>query len=177
MPFNNSNNPKYSQWIPYSSPFRASYGVSFVSLIPQKSQCLRTLSCYNRACYNDPDSKVHEAYMGPTWGRQDPGEPHVGPMNLAIRGGLTVWLLPVLCLCYSYPLISSMKHFKFIQSPTHLITYIIHSALQALSCNFIKGFPVCCFVMKGIMFHWCRNVIQGPLEDKLAPLVLSSGHG
>ena len=22
--------------------------------------------------------------MGPTWGRQDPGKPHVGPMNLAI---------------------------------------------------------------------------------------------
>ena len=33
----------------------------------------------------NPDSKVHEAYMGPTWGRQDPGGPHVGPMNLVIR--------------------------------------------------------------------------------------------
>ena len=32
-----------------------------------------------------PDSKVYEAYMGPTWGQQDPGGPHVGPMNLAIR--------------------------------------------------------------------------------------------
>ena len=32
-----------------------------------------------------PDSKVQEAYMGPTWGRQDPGGTHVGPMNLAIR--------------------------------------------------------------------------------------------
>ena len=31
-----------------------------------------------------PDSKVHEANMGPTWGRQDPGGPHVGHMNLAI---------------------------------------------------------------------------------------------
>ena len=27
------------------------------------------------------DSKVHGANMGPTWGRQDPGGPHVGPMN------------------------------------------------------------------------------------------------
>ena len=34
---------------------------------------------------NIPGNKVHEAYMGPTWGRQDPGGPHVGPMNLAIR--------------------------------------------------------------------------------------------
>ena len=33
----------------------------------------------------NPDSKVHEAHMGPTWGRNDPGEPHDGPMNLAIR--------------------------------------------------------------------------------------------
>ena len=31
-----------------------------------------------------PESKVYGAYMGPTWGRQDPGGPHVGPMNLAI---------------------------------------------------------------------------------------------
>ena len=31
-----------------------------------------------------PDSKVHGANMGPIWGRQDPGGPHVGPMNVAI---------------------------------------------------------------------------------------------
>ena len=29
-------------------------------------------------------AKVHGANMGPIWGRQDPGGPHVGPMNLAI---------------------------------------------------------------------------------------------
>ena len=33
-----------------------------------------------------PDSKIHGADMGPTWGRQDPGGSHVGPMNLGIRG-------------------------------------------------------------------------------------------
>ena len=27
---------------------------------------------------------VHGANMGPIWGRQDPGGPHVGPMNFAI---------------------------------------------------------------------------------------------
>ena len=32
----------------------------------------------------DPDSKVHGANMGPIWGRQDPGVPHVDPMNFAI---------------------------------------------------------------------------------------------
>ena len=30
-----------------------------------------------------PDSRVHGANMVPIWGRQDPGGPHVGPMNLA----------------------------------------------------------------------------------------------
>ena len=31
-----------------------------------------------------PDSKVHGANVGPSWGRQDPSGPHVGPMNFAI---------------------------------------------------------------------------------------------
>ena len=34
--------------------------------------------------HNIPDSKVHGASMGPIWGRQDPGGPHVGSMNFAI---------------------------------------------------------------------------------------------
>ena len=33
-----------------------------------------------------PDSKVHGATMGPTWVLSAPDGPHVGPMNLAIRG-------------------------------------------------------------------------------------------
>ena len=33
-----------------------------------------------------PDSKAHRANMGPIWGRQDPGGPHVGHMNLVIWG-------------------------------------------------------------------------------------------
>ena len=37
-----------------------------------------------------PDNKVYAANMGPTWGRQDPGGPHVGPMNLAIWVGTVV---------------------------------------------------------------------------------------
>ena len=35
-----------------------------------------------------PDSKVHGAYTGPIWDRQDPGGPHVGPMNLALRDNM-----------------------------------------------------------------------------------------
>ena len=37
-----------------------------------------------------PDSKVHGANMGPIWGQQDPGGPHVGPMNFAIWGAISV---------------------------------------------------------------------------------------
>ena len=31
-----------------------------------------------------PYSKVHVANMGPIWGQQGPGGPHVGPVNRAI---------------------------------------------------------------------------------------------
>ena len=37
-----------------------------------------------------PDNKVHGASMGPTWVLSAPDGPHVGPMNLAIRGGIRV---------------------------------------------------------------------------------------
>ena len=39
--------------------------------------------------YYLPDSKIHGANMGPTWGHQDPGGPHVGHMKLAIWAGLS----------------------------------------------------------------------------------------
>ena len=42
--------------------------------------------CLRHGC---PDSKVHGAYMGPTWGRQDPGGPRVGLMTFAIWETLT----------------------------------------------------------------------------------------
>ena len=35
-----------------------------------------------------PDSKVYCANMGPIWCRQDPGGPHIGPMNFVISVGL-----------------------------------------------------------------------------------------
>ena len=41
--------------------------------------------------YKYPDSKVHGDNMGPTWGRQDPGGPHVGHVNLAIWVPIHKW--------------------------------------------------------------------------------------
>ena len=36
------------------------------------------------ASNDNQDNKVYGANMGPIWGRQDPGGPHVDPMNLVI---------------------------------------------------------------------------------------------
>ena len=41
--------------------------------------------------HNSPDGKVNGANMGPIWGRQDPGGPHVGPMTFAIWVIETEW--------------------------------------------------------------------------------------
>ena len=55
-----------------------------------------------------PDSKIHGANMGPIWGQQDPGGPHVGPMNIAI------WEVPhrafvgIEIACYNSPKIQIM---------------------------------------------------------------------
>ena len=53
-----------------------------------------------------PDSKVYGANMGSIWGRQDPGGPRVGPMNLSVWVVLLCilvwWQLTVL----STPLVS-----------------------------------------------------------------------
>ena len=48
-----------------------------VSSVLWSSYCLMYIS-------TSPDSKFHGANMGPIWGRQDPGGPHVGPMNFVI---------------------------------------------------------------------------------------------
>ena len=50
--------------------------------MPNVPRSLSLLGCKFKAV---PDIKVHGAIMGPIWGRQDPGGPHVGPMNHAIR--------------------------------------------------------------------------------------------
>ena len=53
--------------------------------------CCRGTAQSSRMSYLD--SKVHGANMGPIWGRQDPGGPHVGPMNFAI------WVYSFVKLC------------------------------------------------------------------------------
>ena len=65
-----------------------------------------------------PDSKVHGANMGPIWGHQDPGGPHVGPINFAICNTLnspkqpTAQTLPVVLWSLS------LLHHKAIHNST-----------------------------------------------------------
>ena len=35
-----------------------------------------------------PDSKVHGTNMGPIWDQQDPGGPHISPMDIVIWGNI-----------------------------------------------------------------------------------------
>ena len=49
------------------------------------------------------NSKVHGANMGPIWGRQDPGVPHVGPMKYAIWVPLiSTVTIPAVAVVFSF---------------------------------------------------------------------------
>ena len=50
-----------------------------------------------QTCGTHRDSKVHWANMGPIWGRQDLGGPHIGPMNFVIWAHLCKRLTDFLC--------------------------------------------------------------------------------
>ena len=73
------------------------FSIISVSVLHRTKGALRAFSI-THFCYmfymiwyeTYPDSKVHGANMGPIWGRQDPGGPHVGPMNFAIWVPLVV---------------------------------------------------------------------------------------
>ena len=64
-----------------------------IILLPSKERLILEVWWYFSVCTvmgeshcfeSIPDCKVHGANMGPIWGWQDPGGPHVGPMNLVI---------------------------------------------------------------------------------------------
>ena len=96
-------------------------------------------------CFNIPDSKVHEANMGPNWSRQDPGGPHVGPMNFAI------WDLYSDTLCY-------LIYFSFC---SHMMFYVIW-------LNFSNLFEIWYFVhlyFLIIMCHLFNHVCNMILSD------------
>ena len=60
---------------------------------------------FRDALQHDPDSKLHGANMGPTWVLLAPDGPHVGPMNLAIRG-----VKDVIFLSGTYPTLDALLY-------------------------------------------------------------------
>ena len=72
-----------------------------------------------------PDSKVHRATKGPIWGRQDPGGPHVGQMNLdiwasAFISGSEASFIFVMSLCF-------LMHLLDYSNQCYDYTKIVHS--------------------------------------------------
>ena len=103
--------------------------------------------------------------MRPTWGRQDPGEPHIGPMNLAIWDYIHSRISMLLCIISQfYPYTSGLfiniyqkKHREVIPKPEvyspqlksnclmHVITDDINcerSSLMIIKMKFKKYFIV-----------------------------------
>ena len=93
--------------------------------------------------HNCPDSKVCGANMGPIWGRQGPGGPHVGPMNLAI------WVvIQISCLNLN-------KKLRVVKMPT-LSSQVVMTISAATSNNKVG-------IMTTFNFHW-PNVLYGLLK-------------
>ena len=61
----------YVRWVPPKHPI-SSHAMSIAATHSLNGGIDRT----------SPDGKVHGAYMGPTWGRQDPGGPMLAPWSL-----------------------------------------------------------------------------------------------
>ena len=77
-----------------------SFGLYFpgVFLLQQKELRILCQGPFTLAVFIDnPDSKVHGANMGPICGRQDPGGPHVGPLNFVIWEAKSNW--EIFCWC------------------------------------------------------------------------------
>ena len=69
------------------------------------------------------DSKAHGANMGPIWGRQDPGGPHVCPMSFAIWGVYPIKYHSLFVPCFGWVVLSitsQMIHWKIPHQLTSL---------------------------------------------------------
>ena len=93
--------------------------------------------CIHDVCYHIPtkyflDSKVHGAKMGPIWGWQDPGGPHVGPMNLVIADPMFQGF-EVILNCLSYHCFAS--------------AYVIGMCALYQFCLFV------CFIIKSFLTY------------------------
>ena len=155
--------PNASLWVP-------------VALLEIPQACIKISRCY---IITAPDSKVHGAKMGPIWGRQDPGGPHVGPMNFAIWGSFVcVWQrckascmyiateLPEAAFSYSHICSCFEKHcgcFK-VQSYPEIVQNCALCVFPCVACE-IWVVPVPqCGLSDG---SHCRSAYQHALRRKM----------
>ena len=107
-------------------------------------------------------------FMGPIWGRQDPGGPHVGPMNLAIRvidafhRRQLRWALGIVCprqISYGQLMkLQNRRHgasWSVADAGTFLDTSVVRKALKEYS-NSVK-------IKKGGLKWYGSNVSQSPI--------------
>ena len=106
-----------------------------------------------------PDSKVHGANMGAIWGRQDPGGPHVGPMNFVISDPI----IEICSQCLARVIVwKAWIHCMFsIFQKILTENWIIHSMNMALtktsSMKYINPY-----------MHKCNNLIESSVMDQLS---------
>ena len=119
-----------------------------------------------------PESKVHGANMGPTWGRQDSGGPHVGHMNLAIRDNImlrtAVWrdALPMDTRAFQRTLVTLTTGADVVRLFQHFIGYWLVIVQQP--GRVLMWFRMWVFMIAGtttnfhydvINTYWKRNYI------------------
>ena len=108
----------------------------------------------------DPDSKVHGANMGPIWGRQDPGGPHV-PCYLGRCCFVVAW----------HWLMLSLQHY-FTGFPTTILLSQFHAVKQSLTHwplgNLNKVLKIS--FVANVINWWLRYLLQNCLQ------VIAIGH-
>ena len=89
-----------------------------------------------------PDSKVHGANMGPTGVLSAPDGPHVGPVNLAIRGVVPQWVINYHQHNYHKQQMAAASSGKEQQSAISLIlglpdSWNLHNLWMDTYCNYL----------------------------------------
>ena len=102
-----------------------------------------------------PDSKVHGANMGPIWVQQDPGGPHVGPMNFSIWDVFQTKAVNVLFWktnCHLYSTLIILLHKAHL---TRHQQYLgdIHGLIQKRRNSSVLAVALGQFCMKSSMSH------------------------
>ena len=119
-----------------------------------------------------PDSTVHGANMGPIWGRQDPGGPHVGPMNFGIWSGWLPLVQLMACrACGAKPFFNQHRLLLIGALGTRYSSFWEKCCVSPIACN-SRSLAVPSHVYPphlkwyGAVFHswWCGPSATRPIK-------------